>query len=103
MTITFVNRFTVNGAPEDFERAFTETADFIRRQPGLLRYTLSRDVKDSSQYVNVALWDSADSLKVVLAHPDFASHAASLRSLATSEGTLYDDRIAYEGEAAAAA
>jgi heme-degrading monooxygenase HmoA len=103
MTITFVNRFTVNGASEDFERAFNETADFIRRQPGLLRYTLSRDVRDSSQYINVAHWDTAESLKVVLAHPDFASHAATLRSLATSEGTLYDDRIAYEGQAATAA
>lgn len=101
MTITFVNRFTVNGASEDFERAFNDTAAFIRRQPGLLRYTLSRDVKDSSNYVNVALWDNAESLKVVLADPDFAGHAALLRSLSTSEGTLYDDRIEFVGEAAA--
>ena len=97
MTVTFVNRFTVNGAPEAFESAFNETAEFIRRQPGLLRYTLSRDVRDTNQYINVAYWDNAESLKTVLAHPDFASHAAALRSLATSEGTLYDDRIAFEG------
>src|SRR4026209_1775062 len=74
MTITFVNRFTVNGAHEDFERAFNETAEFIRRQPGRLRYTLSRDVRDANQYINVAYWDNAESLKTVLAHPDFAGH-----------------------------
>lgn len=63
MTITFINRFTLNGATEEFERAFTETAEFIRKQPGLLRYTLSRDVGKANSYVNIALRESAQSLR----------------------------------------
>jgi quinol monooxygenase YgiN len=100
MTITFVNRFTLNGAPEDFERTFTETAEFIRKQPGLLRYTLSRDVGEPNNYVNIALWEDAQSLRAVVAHPEFAAHAQSLRALATSEGAVYTERLSFVGEEA---
>jgi len=99
MTVTFVNRFHLNGAPEDFERAFSETADFVSRQPGLLRFTLSQDVQNSGNYVNVALWVDAQSLRAVVAHPEFRGHVESLRALATSEGTVYSDRFTSVGAA----
>jgi quinol monooxygenase YgiN len=98
MAITFINRFTVNGKPEDFEIAFTETAEFIRKQPGLVRYTLSRDLEDETRYVNVALWESAQALRDAVAHPDFKQHAAAMRALATSEGTVYAERLTFAGE-----
>jgi quinol monooxygenase YgiN len=99
--ITFVNRFTLTGDPEAFEKAFDETAAFLRAQPGLIRYTLSRQLDDPASYVNIALWESADALRAALGHPDFGNHAKAMRGLAESSGAIFAPRLSFEssGEA----
>jgi len=94
--ITFVNRFQLTGAAEEFEKAFDETAEFLRAQPGLIRYTLSHQLDEPSSYVNIALWESADALRAALSHPDFGNHAKAMRGLAESQGAVFGPRLSFE-------
>lgn len=99
-TVTFVNRFTLKGEPSEFERAFAEIADFMEAQSGILGYTLSQDVENPKEYVNIALWKDAQSLRAAAAHPDFRSHVVALRGLAESRSDLYAERLRYRAEGA---
>jgi monooxygenase len=93
--ITFVNRFTVHGAPEEFERAFAQTAEVLRGQPGLVQYTLLRHVDRSDSYINIAQWRDAASLRRAVQHPEFAAHVTALRAVSTSEPNTYAPRQTY--------
>ena len=90
--VTFVNRFTLRVAPDEFERAFARTTAFMRRQPGFLGHTLLRHVDHQDRYVNVARWRDVASFRRAVAHPDFPHHAAALRALCGSEPNLYTPR-----------
>ncbi|MEU3353827.1 antibiotic biosynthesis monooxygenase family protein [Streptomyces sp. NPDC037389] len=90
--VTFVNRFTVHAAPEEFEAAFARTAEYMARQPGFLRHTLARHVDRPGHYVNIAEWEDAASFEAAVAHPGFRPHAAGLRALSSSEPDLYETR-----------
>ncbi|MCO1576063.1 antibiotic biosynthesis monooxygenase [Crossiella sp. SN42] len=95
--VTFVNRFTVQGDPEEFERAFAQVAKFMADQPGIKGYTLSRHSEDPRQYVNIAVWTDAGALRAAVAHPEFGAHVGALRALAVSESDLYLERHAFVG------
>lgn len=92
-TVTFVNRFTVQGDPQEFERAFGRVGAFMEVQPGIIGYTLSRDISDPQRYVNIALWESADALQSAVEKPEFKAHVVELRRLAESESALYVERV----------
>ncbi|MEW2353520.1 antibiotic biosynthesis monooxygenase family protein [Spirillospora sp. NPDC029432] len=91
-TVTFVNRFTLHAAPEEFERVFAETAEFMGRQPGFLEHTLFRQLDKADGYLNIARWRDVESFRRAVAHPEFRPHAAALRALSTSESSLYTPR-----------
>ncbi|MER7700114.1 MULTISPECIES: antibiotic biosynthesis monooxygenase family protein [Streptomyces] len=93
--VTFVNRFTVSGSPQEFEDAFARIAAFMKEQPGIIGYTLSQDVKDPQRYVNIARWEHAGALRAAVGHPDFQTHVKELRQLAESESELYAERHRY--------
>ncbi|MGO1057032.1 antibiotic biosynthesis monooxygenase family protein [Crossiella sp. CA198] len=95
--VTFVNRFTAKGDPEEFERAFAQVAKFMADQPGIKGYTLSRHSEDPQQYVNIALWEDAGALRAAVSHPEFGSHVGALRQLAVSTSDLYQDRHRVQG------
>ncbi|ANZ35093.1 hypothetical protein BBK82_02435 [Lentzea guizhouensis] len=101
--ITFVNRFKLTGEPEEFEKAFDETAEFLRAQPGLIKYTLSRQLDEPTSYINIALWESADALRAALSHPDFGNHAKAMRGLAESQGAIFGPRLSFDAPVAEAA
>ncbi|MEU7181091.1 MULTISPECIES: antibiotic biosynthesis monooxygenase family protein [Streptomyces] len=89
--VTFVNRFTLRGSPEEFEAAFAATSEFMRRQSGFRWHSLLAPVDgvDGPQYVNIAVWQDEVSFRAAVAQPEFPAHAAALRTLSTSEPTLY--------------
>ncbi|WP_051865078.1 antibiotic biosynthesis monooxygenase [Streptomyces griseus] len=96
--ITFVNRFTLHAAPEEFERIFAETSAFMARRPGFVRNTLLRHVNDETIYINIAHWQSADALRQAIAHPSFQPHAAALRAISTSDPHSYTPRQAFSAD-----
>ncbi|WP_344979354.1 antibiotic biosynthesis monooxygenase family protein [Streptosporangium fragile] len=87
-----MNRFTVHASPEEFERVFAETSEFMAQQDGFLRHTLLRHTDDERSYVNIAQWRDAGAFRRAVAAPDFQPHAAALRALSTSEPNLYTPR-----------
>ncbi|MEU5884533.1 antibiotic biosynthesis monooxygenase family protein [Spirillospora sp. NPDC047279] len=99
--LVFVNRFTVKVPPEQFERVFARTSEFMGRQPGFIRFTLLRNAEDPGSYVNVAQWRDRESFQKAVSHPDFQPHAAALRELSTSEHGLYTPRLTFAAEAVA--
>jgi heme-degrading monooxygenase HmoA len=87
--VTFINRFTVHGPPEEFARVFARTSEFMERQPGFLEHTLLRQVGERTAYINIAYWSNEESLRRAVTQPEFAAHASALRALSTSEPNLY--------------
>lgn len=98
--VTFVNRFTADTSPEEFERVFAKTSEFMARQDGFLSYALLRHIEEQHSYINIAHWRDAESFRKAITHPDFQSHAAALRTLSTSEPNLYTPRQAFSVETA---
>nr|3KG1_A Chain A, SnoaB [Streptomyces nogalater]3KG1_B Chain B, SnoaB [Streptomyces nogalater]3KG1_C Chain C, SnoaB [Streptomyces nogalater] len=90
--VTFVNRFTVHGAPAEFESVFARTAAFFARQPGFVRHTLLRERDKDNSYVAIAVWTDHDAFRRALAQPGFLPHATALRALSTSEHGLFTAR-----------
>jgi deoxynogalonate / 12-deoxyaklanonic acid monooxygenase len=89
--VTFINRFTVHAAPEEFERTFAETSAFMATQDGYLGNTLLRHETDERSYVNIAIWRDADHFRQALEQPGFTPHARALRALSSSEPNLYQE------------
>ncbi|MCX4766676.1 antibiotic biosynthesis monooxygenase [Streptomyces sp. NBC_01275] len=92
-TVTFVNTFTVHAEPEVFEKEFARTSEFMARQPGFVRHTLSQHAERPGEYVNVAEWRDLAAFRAAVSHTDFAPHAGALRALAESRPELYAARL----------
>ncbi|MGW6461278.1 antibiotic biosynthesis monooxygenase family protein [Streptomyces sp. NPDC055078] len=99
--VTFINRFTVHASPEEFERVFAETGQFLAGRDGFLRYALHRHAEDPTRYVNIAHWRDAAAFRTAVADPGFPPHAAAVRELSTSEPGLYLPRQFVSAERAA--
>ncbi|TDC45177.1 antibiotic biosynthesis monooxygenase [Actinomadura sp. KC345] len=87
--VTFINRFTVHAAHEEFERIFAEVSQFMRDKDGFLGNTLFRNVDEPHIFINVARWRGAADFRRAVADPAFAAHAGALRAVSTSEPGLY--------------
>lgn len=87
--ITFINRFHVTGAAEEFEAAFDRTSAFFAAQPGFLGHRLLQHVDEPHLYVNIADWQDQDSFRAALARPEFTAHRTTLRTLSSSDPNLY--------------
>ncbi|MFE3683919.1 antibiotic biosynthesis monooxygenase family protein [Streptomyces sp. NPDC059095] len=95
--VTFVNTFTVHAEPEVFEKEFARTSEFMARQPGFVRHTLSRHAERPGQYVNVAEWRDLASFRAAVSGAGFRPHAEALRALSESRPELYLARLRRDG------
>ncbi|HEV7760280.1 MAG TPA: AMP-binding protein [Acidimicrobiales bacterium] len=100
VVVTMVNKFTVFGDPDEFERVWMSSADFMRTQPGFRNFRLMRSVMDPLVYVNIAEWESAEDHQRVLQGPDFLAHIKDLAALATPEPNLCTTVAEAQAEAA---
>jgi len=87
--VILINRFTVSASPEEFLAAFEESAVFMRAQPGFIRHTLVKSLRDPSSYVNIAQWQEAQDHIRVVTSPQFGAHVEALAKVATSDPDLY--------------
>ncbi len=68
--IVLINRFNV--APEDTEsltQAWAEDAAFMKQQPGYISTQLHRGIAGSTTFINIAIWESAQSLALAFGSP----------------------------------
>ncbi|MFG2121414.1 antibiotic biosynthesis monooxygenase family protein [Streptomyces sp. NPDC048710] len=87
--VTLINKFTVNGDFDEFERIWAQSADFMRSQKGFIGFKLHRSLSRPDVYVNVALWESQADHQRVLASPEFAEHIKELAAVAVPDPDLY--------------
>ncbi|WP_051342884.1 antibiotic biosynthesis monooxygenase family protein [Pseudonocardia spinosispora] len=81
--LTLVNTFVLTGAPDEFERIFTDTADFMSRQPGFLGAHLVRSTIDENTYFNVARWASREAFEAAAGTPQMREHRTHVLTVAT--------------------
>ena len=74
--VTFINCFEVPaGREEEFLGLWTQVNQYMQTQPGYLSHRLHRSVQPSARFrfVNIALWESAESWQ--------AAHGEGFREL----------------------
>ncbi|HEX8007661.1 MAG TPA: antibiotic biosynthesis monooxygenase family protein [Trebonia sp.] len=94
--VILINRFTLNGSPEQFEEAFEESAVFMRAQPGFIKHTLVKSLRDPNSYVNIAHWRAADDHIRVVLSDEFKAHVEALGKVATADPDLYSPVLEVE-------
>ncbi|MCP2262593.1 Quinol monooxygenase YgiN [Streptoalloteichus tenebrarius] len=57
--IVLVNKMTIKGSPEEYERLYARAGAFMETQEGLISYQLVRSQTDPRTYFNVAVWRDA--------------------------------------------
>lgn len=83
--LVFVNRFTVQGSVDEFERVFHDISASACGRPGFIRHVLIRSLSDPHTYMNIAEWEDGESLDRALKDAGFAQHIGRLRALARTD------------------
>lgn len=73
-----------DGRGEDFERAWHEIAEEVRKAPGNLRQALSRDPDDPDSFVVTSDWDDREAFGRFERSPEQDELTAPLRELRES-------------------
>lgn len=55
----FIDRMTVTGDVEEFERALAEISEYMAGQPGFRSHQLYQSASDPKVYVEIAHWQDA--------------------------------------------
>lgn len=87
--VTFISKFTVKGEPEEFEKVFTEHAQYMAEQPGFVAYQMVRSLRDPKVYLNIGQWVDANAHKAVVTSPEFQAHVKKFVELVDVEADLY--------------
>ncbi|MET8773070.1 antibiotic biosynthesis monooxygenase family protein [Streptomyces sp. NPDC004658] len=87
--VTLINKFTVKGNFDEFERIWAQSAEFMRSQPGFIGFKLHRSLSRPDVYVNVALWQTQADHQRVLASAEFGEHISQLANVAVPDPDLY--------------
>jgi heme-degrading monooxygenase HmoA len=72
------------GRGADFERAWRQIAEEVRRAPGSLRQALTRDPDDPDSFVVTSDWENADAFREFERSPEQDDLTAPLRELRDS-------------------
>ncbi|MEU4684869.1 antibiotic biosynthesis monooxygenase family protein [Streptomyces xinghaiensis] len=83
--LAVINRFTVRGDVERFEREFREHSQYLRRQPGFEFLVTVRLVKRPDVYVHLGHWNRLDSFLAVVHDDVFLSHVRRLGAMVETE------------------
>jgi heme-degrading monooxygenase HmoA len=72
--VVLVNLFTLDKADEAaMLKAWTDDAQFMRRQPGFISTQLHRAIGDGCTYLNYAIWESNAAFRAAFTNPEFQS------------------------------
>jgi long-chain acyl-CoA synthetase len=98
--VTLINKFTVASDRDNFERVWEASSEFMRTQPGFLRFRLVRALHDECVYFNIAEWETAEAHQKSLHSEAFRSHILELAKVATAEPFLCDMVLDYDAAVA---
>ncbi|KAF4407921.1 MULTISPECIES: antibiotic biosynthesis monooxygenase [Streptomyces] len=83
--VTVINRFTVKGDPEDFERQFRQHSQHLRRQRGFAFLVTVRLLERQDVYVHLVRWRRLESFLNVVHDDTFLAHVQRLGKLVDTE------------------
>lgn len=90
-----VNKFTVTGNAEEFERIWKTSSEFMRHQPGFVSFRLVRSVAEPRVYFNIAEWVDVAAHENVVRSPAFREHIAELARVARPEPSMCETVISH--------
>lgn len=74
-----INKFNVDKEEVDqFLKAFTETAEVLKNEPGYISAQLHRGIGGSCVFLNYEVWESVGDFKRAISDPKFISSLAEL-------------------------
>nr|UUG47314.1 hypothetical protein [Amycolatopsis sp.] len=94
--VVFINKLTLTGPAEELERRYAHVAEFMKTQPGLIRYQLMRSRKDGDVYYNVAEWTDKEALDRAMKSPEFRARLAPVMEVITGEPHVADVVLGHE-------
>jgi heme-degrading monooxygenase HmoA len=96
--VTVINRLTVTGDRDEFERILGELTAYMKRQPGFLSHHLYRSVRDPNVYVEFGEWRDAVDHQRAMKGEEFLSRVPEIMKHAKAEPDVFDSLT--EGAAA---
>ncbi|HEX4725575.1 MAG TPA: antibiotic biosynthesis monooxygenase family protein [Pseudonocardiaceae bacterium] len=90
-----VNKFTVVGNPDEFERIWQASSEFMRHQPGFVSFRLVRSVREPQVYFNIAEWADVAAHEWVVRSPAFQEHISELAKVAKPEPSMCETVISH--------
>jgi quinol monooxygenase YgiN len=94
--VLLINKMTVTGDRDEFLRITEALTDYMRRQPGYIRYQLLHSLRNENSYVEVALWDKPEFHLRAVQSEGFRERVRGLGAVATVDPDLYE--VIREGE-----
>jgi heme-degrading monooxygenase HmoA len=88
--ITVINRLTVSGDTDAFERVLSGITGYMVEQPGFIDHTLYRSRNRPEVYVETARWENAESHRAAMQGSGFRDRVRELGSLASAEPDVFD-------------
>lgn len=95
--VVLINLFLIDAADEQaLLAAWTDDAEFMKRQPGFISTQLHRAIGDSPTYLNYAVWDSTEAFRAAFTHPEFIAKLSAYPSSAVASPHLFQ-KVAVAG------
>ncbi|MBV8092800.1 MAG: antibiotic biosynthesis monooxygenase [Acetobacteraceae bacterium] len=88
--VILINKFTVPAADaEAMVRAWTDDAEWMKRQPGFISTQLHRGIRGSSLFLNYAVWESTEHFKAAFSNPEFQARLGRYPASAVASPHLF--------------
>jgi heme-degrading monooxygenase HmoA len=88
--VVLINQFNLApGDADQFPELWADDAAFMKQQPGFISTQLHRGTAGSTTYVNVAVWESAQSLARAFSSPQFQALLARYPDTSTAAPHLF--------------
>lgn len=85
-----INRFTVSGDVEEFERLLREVNKHMSAQPGFHFHRLYRSEREPNVYVETSEWESPELHKAAMSQDGFWGPVKQIGQLATVEPGAFE-------------
>ncbi|AEI81924.1 monooxygenase (plasmid) [Cupriavidus necator N-1] len=95
--VVLINLFTLDYADEaGFLDVFKAAAEIITKQPGFISMQLHRAIGDSPTYLNYVVWESTETVRAGLTHPEFVAKLSAYPSSVVGSPHLFQ-KVAVPG------
>ena len=95
--VVLVNLFTLDKTDEAaLLQAWTDDAQFMRRQPGFISTQLHRAIGSGCTYLNYAIWESNAAFRAAFTNPEFRPKLSHYPSSAIASPYLFQ-KVAVPG------